>query len=240
MVWTNEKQTGGYAEFTTSGTLTWLPEPPPEVDLFCVGGGGAGGVGAYYGGAGGGGGGYTTTVTGAELGASTEVTIGAGGAVKTASMDYGQTGNPGGTTSIGSLCAANGGAGGAGAGRQSSYANGGAGGSGGGSSTANGGSNGANGNGGNYGTGGAGQGTPTTDLIGRRHAGGGGGAGSTSGGASDFAQGSGVPSSAAGGGGYGGGGGGYNPQAWERPGTAGGQGFAMIGWGTYREDLGLD
>lgn len=42
LTYTNPKLTGGYAEFTSSGTLTWAGEIPRQTDLFCVGGGGAG------------------------------------------------------------------------------------------------------------------------------------------------------------------------------------------------------
>ena len=117
LVYTNSDQTGGYAEFTSSGTLTWLTDPPDETDLFCVGGGGAGGVGYsretstnYRGWCGGGGGGYTTTVTAAALEASTEVTIGAGGQAGQAGYQIDSIApTAGGTTSIGSLCTAAGG-----------------------------------------------------------------------------------------------------------------------------------
>lgn len=251
IVWTNEKQTGGYAEFTSSGTLTWAENtPPPEADLFCVGGGGSGGIGSKIGlpkGGGGGGGGYTTTVTGSELGVSTEVTIGAGGAAVTANYNVtgGRNGNPGGETSIGNLCSANGGKGGGGASRA-----GGAGGSGGGGGAVDttasgaGGSNGGNGaQSQDGGAGGTGQGTTTADLLGRIHAGGGGGAHNNqaaAGGQSSFSEGKGGNyMNLGGGGGYGGGGAGALAPSNSIMSGYGGQGFAMIAWGSYKEDLGL-
>lgn len=99
--------------FTSSGTYT------PDANLVycvieCVGGGGSGGAvgGALsfsISGGGGGSGGYSRTLkTAAQIGASQSVTIGAGG---TATVNAG--GNSGGTTSVGTLCVANGGAGGA-------------------------------------------------------------------------------------------------------------------------------
>ena len=161
----------GYMEFYTSGTLTWLNDKvPPSVDLFCVGGG-AGGANptSAYGNAicGGGGSGYTKTVLDASLPASIEILIGAGGAANAA----------GGQTSIGELCVANGGTPASRTGGK-----GGDGGSGGGDGHSNielsfpGGNGGTNGSDGTRygGTGtGKGQGTPTTDLLGRVHAGGG-------------------------------------------------------------------
>jgi hypothetical protein len=105
--------------FTASGTYT------PTAGLIyaiieCVGGGGGGGggqspgAGAGYaiGCGGGGSGGYSRTVkSAAQIGASQSVTIGAGGAgVSNAN------GNAGGTTSVGTLCVAQGGSGGTGGG----------------------------------------------------------------------------------------------------------------------------
>lgn len=251
--------TSGFAEFTSSGVLTWAEGSAPRTkfDLFCVGGG-ASGNGVNYdtgGAAGGGGGGYTTTVIGAKLGKSVEIEIGAGGA----SVPGRKLGNDGGETNIGGLCVAAGGKHG------SSFGVGGNGGSGGGGSVEYNGAGGAGGtNGGNgaagvrassagavaYG-GGSGQGTPTTDPLGRVHAGGGGGLGRNGGaggqgGASDFAGGKGGNSqspsgyesgTAYGGGGYGGGGAGgtYAYGATSYVSGAGGQGFAMIAWGDYKE-----
>lgn len=237
-----EDGAGGYAEFTTSGQLSWeFNAPPKRVDLFCVGGGGGttyvtnGPTGS------GAGGGYTSTVLGASIPAQTDVIIGAGGAAGVGTS----AGGDGGTTSIGELIQALGGK------KGSSGGPGGDGGSGGGggcttsgylSQGGDGGSNGGNGatargDRTNY-AGGAGQGTPTTDLLGRVHAGGGAGGNTTRGatvtpgigGASDFIAGSGQSSNYpnSGGGGYGGGAAGaYNAS------YTGGQGFAMIGWGDY-------
>lgn len=240
-IYTSTAMTGGYAEFTTSGTLTWEGEMPETVDIFCVGGGGGGAggyiTGTYYGGAGGGSG-YTKTVTNAQLEESTAITIGAGGAGGPRETN-GYNGSP---TSVGNLCTANGGLGGNTL-FSSSGSNGGSGGGGGGSNTKNGGNGGSNGSGGGTGNSsvpaGAGQGTTTADLIGRVHAGGGGGSGgnvSGQGGTSEFTAGSGGSSGGGGGGGYGGGGGGGSSVG---AGAAGGQGFAMIAWGTNKEDLGL-
>lgn len=225
----------GYMEFYTSGTLTWKDDKvPPSVDLFCVGGGGAGasasGTNATDYSGGGGGSGYTTTVLAAQLPLSIEIIIGAGG------------GAVGGTTSIGTLCSAEGG-------KAANGYLGGNGGSGGGNgrpayseeaSGYGGGSNGAS-----VTNGGTGQGRPTTDLLGRIHAGGGGGAGrgypkvGGAGGASDFTDGKGQDGTRVydlhgkGGGGYGGGGGGGTTSYNNWSGGAGGQGFAMIAWGDY-------
>jgi hypothetical protein len=104
-------------KFTASGTYT----PHASMvyaDIECVGGGGAGGstttttvAPTVSSSAGGGGGAYAyALVTRAMVGASQTVTIGLGGAAAAASF----TGNPGGTTSVGSLCSAGGGAGGGG------------------------------------------------------------------------------------------------------------------------------
>lgn len=264
LVYTNAKQTGGYAEFTSSGTLTWLGDPPEEADLFCVGGGGASDIDSYRSGGsagsshtGGGGGGYTTTVLAAALPAETQVTIGSGGTRGRAGINSSGASNrrlatDGGTTSIGELCTA---AGGKASAASTKGAAGGSGGGGGGYQSISGGvygqfiggaggSNGSNGRRGTVtrdpagvGNGGAGQGTPTTDLIGRRHAGGGGGAGGGAAGTSDFTAGKG--GGTYGGGGYGGGGMGVPSTYNTAYGNNGGQGFAMIGWGSYKEDLGL-
>ena len=273
IVWTNEKQTGGYAEFTSSGTLTWIPEPPPEVDLFCVGGGGgAGNFSCYYRSAAndnvistasGGGSGYTTTVKGTVLPESTEITIGAGSA-SNASPNGRLTG---GTTSVGDLCSAAGGQSGASTGLGSSNALA--------SQRAPGGSSGGTivgtvGYSHNYqkfvgittsptqgatnGQGSNSQGRGTADLIGRVHAAGGTPymtdtvkASATASSSMEYTIGPvATVSSDFPGGGYGAGGNvdnslsactGYNSLS--RQGAAGGQGFAMIAWGSYKEDLGL-
>ncbi len=163
----------------TSGVLTLLRKT--KVDIFAVGGGGGGGNGndGSYGGQGGGGG-FTATVKAKSLAknVSYTVTIGAGGAAHT----------PGGASSFGELCTAQGGWYGANGGD-----GGGAGGSGGGvpGSTANtwakraggaGGSDGSDGLTTNeiYTAVGKGQGTTTRafgDADGELYAGGGGGGG---------------------------------------------------------------
>lgn len=163
----------------TSGVLTLLRKT--KVDIFAVGGGGGGGNGndGSYGGQGGGGG-FTATVKAKSLAknVSYTVTIGAGGAAHT----------PGGASSFGELCTAQGGWYGANGGD-----GGGAGGSGGGvpGSTANtwakraggaGGSDGSDGLTTNeiYTAVGKGQGTTTRafgDSDGELYAGGGGGGG---------------------------------------------------------------
>ena len=99
----------------------------------CIGGGGGGGgatgggAGSYYGGGGGGSGGYSRKLaTAAAVGASQPVTIGpagVGGGFSTTAP-----GTNGGTTSLGSLCIANGGQGGQPAGLVTGDAQGGAGG----------------------------------------------------------------------------------------------------------------
>ena len=169
----------------TSGVLTLLRKT--KVDIFAVGGGGGGGNGndGSYGGQGGGGG-FTATVKAKSLAknVSYTVTIGAGGAAHT----------PGGASSFGELCTAQGGWYGANGGD-----GGGAGGSGGGvpGSTANtwakraggaGGSDGSDGLTTNeiYTAVGKGQGTTTRafgDADGELYAGGGGGGGHNAGGA---------------------------------------------------------
>lgn len=196
----------GYAEFTSSGVLTWKGNRVPQgVDVFCVGGG-AGGCygktvqGAEYAG-GGGGGGYTATARAQTLPKELTVTVGAGGAIAAA----------GGTTSVGTLCTAAGGQPGSMEGTTYTNFSGGSGGSGGGdggrgynnsvSSSVNGskgGTDGGNGQktlSGGAGKVGVGQGSTTKDLLGRIHAGGGAGgsgwysggsAASSAGGASDF------------------------------------------------------
>lgn len=163
----------------TSGVLTLLRKT--KVDIFAVGGGGGGGNGndGSYGGQGGGGG-FTATVKAKSLAKNVlyTVTIGAGGAAHT----------PGGASSFGELCTAQGGWYGANGGD-----GGGAGGSGGGvpGSTANtwakraggaGGSDGSDGLTTNeiYTAVGKGQGTTTRafgDADGELYAGGGGGGG---------------------------------------------------------------
>lgn len=163
----------------TSGVLTLLRKT--KVDIFAVGGGGGGGNGndGSYGGQGGGGG-FTATVKAKSLAknVSYTVTIGAGGAAHT----------PGGASSFGELCTAQGGEYGANGGDGGGY-----GGSGGGvpGSTANtwakraggaGGSDGSDGLTTNeiYTAVGKGQGTTTRafgDADGELYAGGGGGGG---------------------------------------------------------------
>lgn len=103
-------------KFTSSGTYT-----PTTGMAYCViecwGGGGAGGSiagsASNSGGAGGGGaGGYSRKIaTAAQIGGSQIVTIGAGGSPGSAGNN---PGGAGGTTSVGSLCIANGGTGGSG------------------------------------------------------------------------------------------------------------------------------
>lgn len=259
VVYLTDDGMSGYAEFTSSGTLTWQNDFVPEgikFDLFCVGGGastsGSGGSTNYVGRAGAGSG-YTHTEKGVGLPERIEITIGAGGS---AGAGTSSSGNRGGTTSIGELCSAEGGYGNSG----TAGGNGGSGGARPGADSGseanrtggNGGSNGSDATGGTTGSNGKGQGTPTTDLLGRVHAGGGGGAksynpvsGGTNGqpgkgGASDFAAGKGADSGdASGGGGYGGGAAGTRPNnngySSGYAGAAGGQGFAMIAWGDYKE-----
>lgn len=101
--------------FTGSGTYS------PSVGMIsciieCVGGGGGGGgvnnanVSHCYGGGGGGSGSYSRTLsTAAAIGASKAVTIGAAGAGGAAGANSGAAG---GTTSVGTICIANGGGGG--------------------------------------------------------------------------------------------------------------------------------
>lgn len=99
-------------QFTSSGTYTPTSGMAYAI-IECVGGGGGGGgatgaVGSDVGGGGGGAGSYSRSiVTAAQIGASKSVTVGAGG---TAS-GFGN-GNPGGSSSITTLCVANGGSGG--------------------------------------------------------------------------------------------------------------------------------
>lgn len=258
VVYLNDDATAGYAEFTSSGTLSWVNDQLPKgvkFDLFCVGGGAGGACSPtyedYHGWAGGGSG-FTTTVTGVVLGEAETITIGAGGNAGTS----GGLGSKGGATSIGTLCSAEGGK------PPSDRTTGGNGGSGGargggnqytGGQSAlggNGGTNGGDATGGVYGTNGKGQGTPTTDLLGRVHAGGGSGGNGYylqspkgEGGASDFTSGKGADAATGaggrGGGGYGGGGAGGGPNSngygSGYAGGAGGQGFAMIAWGDYKE-----
>jgi hypothetical protein len=101
-------------QFTSSGTYT-----PDSKLLFaiieCVGGGGGGGgiagaAGFTGAAAGGAPGGYSRAIkTAAQIGASQTVTIGAAGAAGPAGAN---NGSAGGSTSVGTLCAANGGNGG--------------------------------------------------------------------------------------------------------------------------------
>jgi hypothetical protein len=106
----------GETVFTTSGIFT-VPKGVKSIDVFCVGGGGAGGPQhSYYNGAYqeyeagyGGGAGYTKTINGIAVtpGQQISVTVGAGGYFQydnTIKSSYG-----GGSTSIGSFCAASGG-----------------------------------------------------------------------------------------------------------------------------------
>ena len=105
--------------FTTPGTSTYTPTVGTECCMIeCVGGGGGGGVanGAAnmtFAGGGGGSGGYSRTMTtAATIGISQVVTVGSGGAGGGQGGPGGSNGDPGGTTSVGSLCVANGGGGG--------------------------------------------------------------------------------------------------------------------------------
>jgi hypothetical protein len=101
--------------FTASGTYT-PTAGMVMADIECVGGGAGGGAASTGGtsvglaGGGGGSGGYSRKlVIAATIGASQVVTIGSGGAGGLATP---ASGSPGGTTSVGSLCSANGGVGG--------------------------------------------------------------------------------------------------------------------------------
>lgn len=102
--------------FIASGTYTPTPGTMFAI-VECIGGGGGGGganpgAGVYYGGGGGGSGGYSRTrLTAAQIGASKAITIGAGGAGGIGSTGP-EDGTAGGTTSLTTLCVANGGAGG--------------------------------------------------------------------------------------------------------------------------------
>jgi hypothetical protein len=119
----------------TTGTGTYTPTTGM---LYCIiecwgpGGGGGGtataGSSLFSGGAGGGSGGYSKTLcTAAQIGASKAVTVSAFGAGAAAGNNAGI--NAAGSTSVGSLCVANGGAGGGGnAGTSGSSCSGGAGG----------------------------------------------------------------------------------------------------------------
>jgi collagen triple helix repeat protein len=104
----------GVQTFTASGT--YVPNPlMSSCVIECVGGGAAG-AGAcsdnpgYIGAPGGGGGGYSRKfATAAQIGASQPVTVGGGGIATAASVaNYITPGPPGGATSVGSLCRANG------------------------------------------------------------------------------------------------------------------------------------
>lgn len=105
--------------FTVNGTYT-----PTSGMLYCivecVGGGGGGGQGVSRAagtsaGGGGGGGGYARKfLSAASIGVSQAVTIGAGGAGVPGGSATGTPGTTGGTTSLGVLCVATGGAGGLG------------------------------------------------------------------------------------------------------------------------------
>lgn len=117
----SSKYTPTHQTFTASGT--YIPTSPniTLVKITTIGAGGGGGLsggsgGTAGGGGGGGGGGAIKWVTLATIGASQVVTIGAAGAI---------SGN-GGTTSVGSLCAASGGIGGTNAGGALTYGSGGA------------------------------------------------------------------------------------------------------------------
>lgn len=98
-------------KFTSSGTYTPDPKMTCAMIEMVGGGGGGGGVlgtsGQVYQGGGGGAGEYARAyVTAAEVGASKAVTIGSGGSAGA------NNGSQGGTTSVGGLCSAVGGAGG--------------------------------------------------------------------------------------------------------------------------------
>lgn len=101
-------------KFTSSGTYTPDPKMTCAMIEMVGGGGGGGGVlgtsGQVYQGGGGGAGEYARAyVTAAQVGASKAVTIGSGGGGGSAGAN---NGSQGGTTSVGGLCSAVGGAGG--------------------------------------------------------------------------------------------------------------------------------
>jgi hypothetical protein len=98
--------------FNASGTFT-KPGPASIIEVECWGAGASGGRGTTsVAGGGGGGGGYNTqNFPAASVGETETVTIGTGGATQTGAST---TGNPGGTTTFGSLVSAFGGGGGGG------------------------------------------------------------------------------------------------------------------------------
>ncbi len=262
----------GYAEFFSSGTLTWQDgKIPASADITCVGAGGGGSNGVdfdtndniYYAGSGGAGG-FVNSVFGAALAAETDIAIGSGGLERSA----------GGTSSVGSFCSANGGGGASSTASPNIRTLAGSGGNAGGvggvkhnsgyGAAVAGCSNGAQPPAAGYPSGqtvGTSQGSPTVDILGRKHAGGGAGglhavsSGSTRvpGGASDCIKHSGTGGTNAtgstglagtdpgyggdGGGGAGGGGGGGGAPTYQATGIgrggAGGDGLVVIGWGNY-------
>ncbi len=254
-----------YIEITVSGQLI-LPKGISSVDVFLVGGGGGGGTGNqnYAGGTGGagGGGGYTKKVMGISVSTTpVSITIGAGGASGTAGGNTsfgpavtvagggrGADGRPGNDPYWGhgtSLGGGNGGSGGGFSRHMSTITN---------PSSNNGGSNGGNGDipcySYHYNNSlseftvlGKGQGTTTSDFLGRIHSGGGGGGQSTNAeatgiGGAGFALQTGAAqagstinySGGTGGKGYGGGGGGGGASYSPASGGRGADGFCMIRW----------
>lgn len=212
----------GYIEITSSGTLSFLGDAPDTVDVFLVGGGGQYGPSVSGGSGGpGGGSGFTTTQKGEPYTAPVVITIGAPGTVPNNA-----TQTIAGTTSYGEITAAGGQSG---SHPSFSGSKGGNGGSGGGAFGGNGGSNGSNGLG--MASAGTGQGTPTTDLLGRIHAPGGGcGSNPGSGSANGVRGYCDLPYGAGGSGGGGGGG---------AAGAVGG--YCMVRWGDWSaEDAALE